>query len=74
MARRGDDPFRAVAARLDGLSCERSAIRPDQPMSLGKPDDPVRVAARVASERLSAPCRKAFEQLFGLDLPPQPWE
>jgi hypothetical protein len=71
LARQGRDPFRAVVERLDALSCERRALRPDDPIRLGeKPEDPAIAAARVAATRISGPCRKSFESLFGLDVMP----
>jgi hypothetical protein len=71
MARRGDDPFLAVAKSLDGAGCDRRRFRPDGPASLGrgKEDAGVMTAAKAAEEKITGECRRAFTTLFGLDLP-----
>lgn len=75
LARQGRDPFRAVGERLDDLSCERRALRPDGPIALGeKPEDPAIAAARAAAGRITGHCRKSFDALFGLDQEPEPKE
>lgn len=68
LARQGLDPFPAVGRALEDRHCSRQALEPDSEVSLRGGGDRAEALARGAREALpSAPCRKAFARLFGLD-------
>lgn len=60
------DPFRALAARLEALGCDRKRLRPERALLSGEESTgELRSAVRAAADGMNGACRKAIEDLFG---------